>query len=176
MQKRYTQYLLKFICVLEVHQRGPSGCSKNVWKSDKAGNHECSEKLLIRCLCSKVTYVKCQVSNAYVDPWEMLNNFCFHVYAQKSLFIGENVNVVSGTAASSARSCEFANHTAGSQLKMSSRQTKAGNQEFQSLNVIENFENIENSEKLEKSLIHSLLTCWTTFVFMSMLKSHTLTL
>ena len=24
------------------------------------------------------------------------------------------------------------------------------------------------------SLIHSLLTCWTTFVFMSMLKSHTL--
>ena len=26
------------------------------------------------------------------DPWDMLNNFCFHVYAQKSLFIGENVN------------------------------------------------------------------------------------
>ncbi len=24
----------------------------------------------------------------------MLNNFCFHVYAQKSLFIGQNVNVV----------------------------------------------------------------------------------
>ena len=23
----------------------------------------------------------------------MLNNFCFHVYAQKSLFIGENDNV-----------------------------------------------------------------------------------
>ena len=23
---------------------------------------------------------------------DMLNNFCFHVYAQKSLFIGENVN------------------------------------------------------------------------------------
>ena len=27
-----------------------------------------------------------------VDPWDMLNNFCFHVYAQKSLFIGENGN------------------------------------------------------------------------------------
>ena len=27
---------------------------------------------------------------------------------------------------------------------MSERQAKAGNQEFQSLNVIENFENIEN--------------------------------
>ena len=26
------------------------------------------------------------------DPWDMLNNFCFHVYAQKSLFIGQNVN------------------------------------------------------------------------------------
>ena len=27
------------------------------------------------------------------DPWDMLNNFCFHVYAQKSLFIGQNDNV-----------------------------------------------------------------------------------
>ena len=26
------------------------------------------------------------------DPWNMLNNFCFHVYAQKSMFIGENGN------------------------------------------------------------------------------------
>ena len=24
----------------------------------------------------------------------ILNNFCFHVYAQKSLFIGENANVL----------------------------------------------------------------------------------
>ena len=24
---------------------------------------------------------------------DMLNNFCFHVYAQKSVFIGQNVNV-----------------------------------------------------------------------------------
>ena len=29
------------------------------------------------------------------DPWDMLNNFCFHVYAQKSLFIAENCNVFS---------------------------------------------------------------------------------
>ena len=33
------------------------------------------------------------MSNAYVDPWEMLNNFCFHVYAQMSLLMGENDNV-----------------------------------------------------------------------------------
>ena len=26
------------------------------------------------------------------DPWDMLNNFCFHVYAQKLLFKVENVN------------------------------------------------------------------------------------
>ena len=24
---------------------------------------------------------------AYVDPWDMLNYFCFHVYAQKWLFV-----------------------------------------------------------------------------------------
>ena len=28
-----------------------------------------------------------------VDPRFMLNNFCFHVYAQKSLVIGESGNV-----------------------------------------------------------------------------------
>ena len=36
--------------------------------------------------------VTCLMSNAYVDPWDMLNNFCFHVYAQMSLFMGENDN------------------------------------------------------------------------------------
>ena len=29
---------------------------------------------------------------AKVHPWDMLNKFCFHLYAQKSLFIGENCN------------------------------------------------------------------------------------
>ena len=37
-----------------------------------------------------------------VDPWDMLNNFCFHVYAQKSLFIGENDNVYFWTSAPAA--------------------------------------------------------------------------
>jgi len=32
------------------------------------------------------------MSNAYVDPWDMLNFFCFHVYAQMLLFMDENVN------------------------------------------------------------------------------------
>ena len=40
----------------------------------------------------RMSHVTCLMSNAYVDPWDMLNNFCFHVYAQMSLFMGENVN------------------------------------------------------------------------------------
>ena len=31
----------------------------------------------------------------------MLNNFCFHVYAQKSLFVAENCNGFFGTSPSS---------------------------------------------------------------------------
>ena len=34
------------------------------------------------------------------DHWDMLNNFCFHVYAQKSLFIAENCNGFFGTSPS----------------------------------------------------------------------------
>ena len=36
-----------------------------------------------------IPHITCQRSNAYFDPWYMLNNFCFHVYAQKSLFIAK---------------------------------------------------------------------------------------
>ena len=39
------------------------------------------------------------MSNAYVDRWDMLNNFCFHVYAQMPLFKDENVNAFFLTAA-----------------------------------------------------------------------------
>ena len=49
----------------------------------------------------------------------MLNNFCFHVYAQKSLFIAENCNAFLGTSSSSSSaSCEFRVHRADSQLKI----------------------------------------------------------
>ena len=43
----------------------------------------------VACCMSHVT---CLMSNAYVDPQDMLKFFCFHVYAQMSLFMGENVN------------------------------------------------------------------------------------
>ena len=69
-----------------------------------------AEQLLFSCLCSKVSicnyvtcdmshfacqmshvrhiaHVTCHMSNAYVDPWDMLNNFCSHVYAQKWAFV-----------------------------------------------------------------------------------------
>ena len=56
-----------------------------------------AEQLLFSCLYSKVSvsnYVTCQMShvtclmsNGYVDPWDMLNNFCFHVYTQKWVFV-----------------------------------------------------------------------------------------
>ena len=39
----------------------------------------------------------CQVVK--FDPWGMLNNFCYDVYAQKSMFIGENGNGFLGTTA-----------------------------------------------------------------------------
>ena len=47
----------------------------------------------------RMSHVTCLMSNAYVDPWDMLNNFCFHVYAQMSLFMGVNVNDFFLTAA-----------------------------------------------------------------------------
>ena len=46
-----------------------------------------------------MSHVTCHMSNAYVDPWDMRNNFCFHVYAQMSLFVGENCNAYFLTAA-----------------------------------------------------------------------------
>ena len=63
---------------------------------------KCSEQLLFSCVSSKVSicnyvtcrmsHVTCHMSNAYVDHWDMLNNFCFHLYAPNSLFIAENCN------------------------------------------------------------------------------------
>ena len=46
----------------------------------------------IRLLLTGWSHVTCLMSNANVDPWDMLKNFCFHVYAQNSLFMGENDN------------------------------------------------------------------------------------
>ena len=44
---------------------------------------------------------------AQVDPRDMLNNFCFHLYAQNSLFIAENCNAFFLTAAPYPVTLEF---------------------------------------------------------------------
>ena len=48
----------------------------------------------VKCQVSSIKcqiYVKCQMSNAYVDPWDVLNNVSFvNVNAQMSLFMDEN--------------------------------------------------------------------------------------
>ena len=58
---------------------------------------------------------------AQVDPLDMLNNFCFHLYAQKSLFIAENCNAfffdIITIISSSTLSTDIRIHRAGSQLK-----------------------------------------------------------
>ena len=57
-----------------------------------------------------------------LHPWDMLNNFCFHVYAQKSLFIGDMAMLFFGylhnQSSPSPVSLDFKGHRAGSQLKM----------------------------------------------------------
>ncbi len=40
----------------------------------------------------RMSHVTCLMLNAYVDPLDMLNNFCFHVYDQMLMFMGENDN------------------------------------------------------------------------------------
>ena len=40
---------------------------------------ECSEELLFYMLKSDI--LLCQMLNAHVGPWDMLNNVCFHIYA-----------------------------------------------------------------------------------------------
>ena len=62
---------------------------------------------------------------------DMLNNFCFHVYAQKSLFKVENVNgyfLTSSSSAAASAPREFVNHRAGSQLKMTFLKKAKGHQ------------------------------------------------
>ena len=41
-------------------------------------------------------------SQTKVDPRDMLNKFCFHLYAQKSLFIAENCNAFFWTPTAAA--------------------------------------------------------------------------
>ena len=73
-----------------------------------------AEQVLFSSLCSKVTLTLSHSLTRSLPPshltlslthlltLDMLNNFCFHVYAQKSLFIAENCNAFSLTSSSSS--------------------------------------------------------------------------
>ena len=64
-----------------------------------------AEQLLFSCLCSKVTlslFFTLTLSISHSLTLDMLNKFCFHLYAQKSLFIGENCKKNNLTSSSSA--------------------------------------------------------------------------
>ena len=88
----------------------------NVWTSDKSWEprnpkFECYWKLWKTWKTLSLTHSL---------SLDMLNNFYFHVYAQKSLFIAENCNVFFWMSTTSTpTSCEFRVHRAGSQLKNS---------------------------------------------------------
>ena len=75
----------------------------------KAGYQECFEKL------EKLSQFS-QLSLSHSLTLDMLNNFCFHVYAQKSLIIGENGNDFFFDTIHT-RSTDIRVHRAGSQLK-----------------------------------------------------------
>ena len=64
-------------------------CQISVCSKVSICNYVTCHMLHVTCRMSHVT---CLMSNAYVDRRDMLNNFCFHVYAQMSLLMGENVN------------------------------------------------------------------------------------
>ena len=65
----------------------------------KAGNQRKFENLKNIENLKKIENLKFKI--AQVDPRDMLNNFCFHVWAQKSLFIAENCNGLFLTSAAS---------------------------------------------------------------------------
>ena len=107
-------------CEFRVHWAGSQ--LKNVWTSDKSWEPDhtltISHSLTISLFLTLTAYT-------HSITLDMLNNFCFHLYAQKSL-----------------------SHSDALPLTHSLSLTLT----------------------LFQSLIHSLSTCWTSFVFISMLK------
>ena len=80
---------------------------------------KCSEQLLFSCRCSKLTLTPSHShSHTHSITLDMLNNFCFHVYAQKSLFLAKiALRFLDHSHCIITLSCEFRVHRAGSQLK-----------------------------------------------------------
>ena len=93
--------------------------------------------------------------NSHSISFYMLNNFCFHGYVQKSLSHSLTLSlsrslILSFTLSRHAEQLLFSCLGSKVTLSLSHSRTLA----------------------LFQSLIQSLLTCWTTFVLISMLKTH----
>ena len=65
-----------------------------------AGNQEFQSLNVIENLKTSCLVVK-------FDRWDMLNKFCFHVHAHKSLFIAENCNAFFFTSTSTPSPVTF---------------------------------------------------------------------
>ena len=79
----------------------------------------------------------------------MLNNFCFHVYTQKSLIRVENCNgVFFDDVISSTLTCEFRVHRADSQLK----NVRTSDKSWEPGMLLKTWKTWKTFEKMEKSL------------------------
>ena len=74
-------------------------------------------------------------SQTKVDPLDMLNKFCFHLYAQKSLFSRKLQWVFFDIIILTTRSVDIRVHRAGSQLKTGKlcKNKYSGNAQFDTL-------------------------------------------
>ena len=128
----------------------------------------------------RMWHVTCLMSNAYVDPWDMLNNFCFQVYAQKwVLVIMSHVtcHILHVTCHMSHCTCHmsyikclcwFSGHA--EQLLFWCLWSKVSICNYVTCHMLHVTCQCHMSHVLCQMLMLILGTCLTIFVFMSMLK------
>ena len=89
---RHTEQLLFSCLCSKVTLSLTHSLTISIFHSHTHSQH--AKQLLFSCLCSKVTLTHSfPLSLSHSLTLDMLNEFCFHVYAQNSLIIGENGNV-----------------------------------------------------------------------------------
>ena len=113
----------------------------------------------------------CLMSNAYVDPWDMLNNFCFQVYAQKwVLVIMSHVtcHILHVTCHITHVTCYLSNAYLDPRDILNKFCFHVDAQKW--VFVIMSHVTCDMWHVLCQMLMLILGTCWTIFVFMSMLK------
>ena len=127
----------------------------------------------------RMSHVTCLMSNAYVDPWDMLNNFCFHVHAQKWVLLimwYVTCHILHVTCHMSHCACHmsyikclcwFLGHA--EKLLFWCLRSKVSICNYVTCHMLHVA--CDMWHVLCQMLMLILGTCWTTFVFRSMLKS-----